>query len=139
MYRPRNDEEIAKEIELLRKIKPHITQHGFFGNDNWRTIDLEIRILERDMTETELREYLNFEENDDAISHGERLFLDNDGYEVIQWMEGETEESPSSGWAHMVGKEVVNDQKEEKPKSKPGGTDKKSKGSNGKRPKKRRS
>ena len=45
----RSDEEIKKEIEALKAIRPKVVPRSMFGTDNLAQLDAQIRVLEEKM------------------------------------------------------------------------------------------
>lgn len=100
---PKTGEEIEAEIKALNELKPRIQHYSLFG-DNWAKIDMEIRVLEEEMDEDELNDYLDKEFEDEAIDKNEKMELWSTACAVIEWMEGTSfeEEPPSHGWRHCL-------------------------------------
>lgn len=92
--------QIEAEIKALEASKQWAPARTIFGDDNHKTIDLQIEYLrgEIDTTSAEWDEYSDDEQS--AI------------LEAQNWEKGDSEESPSSGWDNFKPKT------EEKPKKK---------------------
>lgn len=94
-------EQIKAEIAELKRIKPLIPERSFFGDNNQEAIDAQIIVLEEDLSE------------EDVFERGERA-EDEEGYfdenminharDAVDWLNGDSEESPSAGWAVLVKK-----------------------------------
>ena len=89
-------EEIQAEIKALEACKTYAPKHNAFGDDNHRKLDLQVEALkgEIDTTTDEFEEDYNDDEKSAIL-------------EAIDWMEGQIEELPSSGWDHFKPKAEV--------------------------------
>jgi hypothetical protein len=110
------DKQIQAEIDRLLAMKPQIRRYTMFGDDNWAKIDLMVKVLEDQMTEDDLMSYLDDEAEDLQMTDDQRCELESDGFHVIGWMEGDEDESPSSGWECLMPKPV---EPEKKPAKRP--------------------
>ena len=71
-------------------MKPRVRRFSGFGDDHHAAIDLQILVLEERMDADQIGD--EFEDTDDN-SHA---------YECVQWMNGDVEEAPSTGWKELV-------------------------------------
>ncbi len=88
----RSKEEIQKEIETLREMKPKVRQFSAFSDDHHAAIDAQIEVLEEDLDDDDV--YERFEEDAQNI-------LD-EAIHALEWMNGENDEAPSVGWADLA-------------------------------------
>jgi len=89
MDKRKTEKQVSDEIKKLRDMKPNVRRFTAFGDDNWRRIEVQIAVLERNMDENDIGIYTDPDENSQA-------------YDAIQWREGEIDESPSDGWKSLV-------------------------------------
>jgi hypothetical protein len=83
---PKTQKQIDAEIAALREIKPRVPRYTGFGDDNWKKIDVQIAVLERDMDEDDISGIVDADENSIA-------------YETIQWRDGNpVDEEPTASW-----------------------------------------
>lgn len=83
--------QIQAEIEALTEIKPKVRRLTFFGDDNHKAIDAQIKVLEKDLDEDAI-----YDRWDDG-----RL-LDY-AQSARAWLDGESEEdSLVEGWKSLV-------------------------------------
>ena len=80
-------EEIAAEIQALEACKAYIPKKTVFGDDNLKRVDLQIEFLRGDIDMTNDDEWNEFSDDEQSI------ILD-----AKRWKDGDTKESPSSGW-----------------------------------------
>ncbi|MCK5603496.1 hypothetical protein KAR91_16545 [Candidatus Pacearchaeota archaeon] len=50
----KTQEQITKEIEALKAIRPNVRSTTFFGDDNLAALDAQIQVLEEDMDEDDV-------------------------------------------------------------------------------------
>jgi hypothetical protein len=74
----KNDEAIEEAIQLLLKLREKLPRTSFFGDDNHKVIDLQIKVLKREIKESEIWSY------GDSIAS---QLLD-----VFEWKRGEKNE-----------------------------------------------
>lgn len=86
MSEPKTQVQINEEIKALEACKTYAPKRTLFGDDNHAIIDLQIEALKEEIDITSDKFY---EQTEDAQSNI---------LEAINWRDGETEESPSSGW-----------------------------------------
>ena len=89
----RTQAEINAYIERLKAVKPRVPHHTMFNDDNWAKIDAQIRVLERDMSETRIE--LMAEEQDDP-----ELYYD--AMEARYWLDG-GDADPLADWEDLAG------------------------------------
>lgn len=88
MSKERTQKEIDAEIKALEGCRKYIPRETAFGDDNFAKLDLAIDFLKGEIDIDETAEEWN-ERSDDEQS----VLL-----EAQSWRDGETDESPSSGW-----------------------------------------
>jgi len=82
----KNIDEIQAEIAALKACKFYIPPRTMFGDNNCRKVDLQIQFLEGDIDVTaDEFNYFNPDEQSAIL-------------EAKDWMEGQIDDSPSSGW-----------------------------------------
>lgn len=88
------EKQIAAEIKALEACKSYIPKRTMFGDDNIRKVDLQIEYLrgEIDTTAPEWEEYSDDEQSSIL--------------EAQNWEEGDSDESPSSGWDNFKPKKA---------------------------------
>lgn len=84
-------EEVAKEIETLKKMKTSIRQFSHFGDNNWEKVEVQITALQDGLDEDGV--YDAFEGNTDH---------EGCALAAIQWRDGEEETSPSEDWKPLL-------------------------------------
>lgn len=82
----RTEKEVAAEIAALELCKTYIPKETIFGDDNIRNVDLQIEYLKGEI-DTTADEFLEYSENEQSAI-----------LEAEDWLEGNSNESPSSGW-----------------------------------------
>jgi len=83
----KTQEEIKAEIEKLKEMKPFVRHYSAFGDDNWKKIDIEIKVLEK---QEDISDFYDDPEDSSCAVW------------VWDWLNGdlaEDEGSPSSNWA----------------------------------------
>lgn len=89
-------EEITTELATLKDMAPRIRQRDAFGGDNRAGIDAQIRVLEKDMNESAIRDKWDGENDYD---------IESAAMEARQWLNGEAEDgAPSEGWKGLLPK-----------------------------------
>jgi hypothetical protein len=88
----RSKEEVQKEIETLREMKPKVRQFSAFGDDHHAAIDAQIEVLQEGLDDCDV--YERFEEDASNI-------LD-EAIHALEWMSGEKDEAPSVDWKDLV-------------------------------------
>ncbi len=88
----RNKEEIKKEAETLREMKPRVRQFSAFGDDHHAAIDAQIEVLEMGLNDDDV--YDRFEDEGQNV-------LD-EALHAYEWLTGENENAPSVGWAELA-------------------------------------
>lgn len=84
-------EQIQEEIRKLRAMKPNVRKTTSFGDDNHAAIDAQIRVLEKDMDESEI---------DDMWEDQE--YLRDNAMAALEWVEGSEKVSPSKNWQPLA-------------------------------------
>ena len=87
MPKPTEDE-VQKEVALLKEQLPKVRRYSAFGDDNRAQIIAQIRVAEEDFDDDDIEDFV-----DDAVQPAARDMRD--------WMDyGDTGDgSPSQGWA----------------------------------------
>jgi hypothetical protein len=97
MDKPRTPEEIKAEIKKLKAMKPGVRHFGTFGNDNWKSLNRDVEVLEKEMTEQEV--YRRQKGDDEDDTDGWTCDETANAIEVVRWMNGEKGvDSPSKNW-----------------------------------------
>lgn len=86
-----NAEEIKKEIETLKEMKPKVRQYSAFGDDHHESIDAQIDVLEN---------LLDGDEIYDRYENGPESVLDN-AIQAREWL-NDHNEAPSVGWKDLL-------------------------------------
>lgn len=84
---PKTPTEITAELEALEECKKYAPHHSIFGDDNHAKIELQIRLLQGDIDPDNDQEWDEFSDDEQSMI-----------LEAKYWMDGEENESPSSGW-----------------------------------------
>lgn len=109
--KPKTQKQVDAEVKALKEMMPNVRRYILFGEDNWEKMDMVIRVLEEKMDLDDVQEWLDTQEEDEAINADQRAELDSLAYDTIQWREGmQVDYSPAAGWESLVQK------KEEEPK-----------------------
>lgn len=82
----RTDKEVQAEIKSLEACKGYIPHYTAFGDNNWDHVDLQIDFL-RGNIDTTADEYLEMSDDEQSCVN-----------EAKNWLECDSDESPSSGW-----------------------------------------
>jgi hypothetical protein len=86
----KTQKEIDAEIAALRELKPKIRRFSAFGNDHWKSIELQIAVLEQDMDNDDISGIIDPDENSIA-------------YDTIQWREGrDVDYAPAETWKDLI-------------------------------------
>jgi hypothetical protein len=92
---PKTAKQIAAEAKELREIMPRVRHYSSFGDDNHRTIEAQLDVLENDLSEDTI--YDRFSEDDDAED------LANCAMDARRWMDGEeTDGGLVENWKPLV-------------------------------------
>ena len=84
--KPKTEKEVNTEIAKLLEIRPKVRRFSVFGADHWKQIDLQLRVLRKEMHESDINNIMDPDENSVA-------------YETLQWMEGrDVDASPVGQW-----------------------------------------
>ena len=90
-------ERVAEEVDRLKAIRPSVPQYSAFGEDNLAAIDVQISMLQGDVTLREL-----FRRGDDSSLYaGPTQYTLDQAQLVHDWMSGQLcsqESSPAEGW-----------------------------------------
>lgn len=87
-------EQIDAEITALKEIKPRVRHHSAFGDDNHELIDVQVRVLERNMSEDAIWEHWDGPNDDEMLCIAQ---------EARGWLDGEHEDgSLVEGWQPLA-------------------------------------
>lgn len=99
---PKTEEQVKAEVTLLLGMKPRIRQFSFFGEDNWVKIDVQVKVLEDDMNEDELNDYVDEQQEELDLTDDQKYELSSVGFEAVEWRDGTLDEPPSDGWKGLL-------------------------------------
>lgn len=85
---------IRDEINRLKQMKPNVRRGGMFGGDHHASIDFQIEVLERRLTEDQIWDR---SEGDDDPQRDAAM-------EARRWLDGEETDLPSKNWEELVQK-----------------------------------
>jgi hypothetical protein len=88
----RTKKEITAEIKALEACKGYIPHFTAFNDDNFKHVGLQIKYL-KDEIDTTADEFLELGDDDQSAVN-----------EAQSWKEGDSKESPSSGWDNYKSK-----------------------------------
>ena len=97
----RSDEEIKKEIVVLKSLQGRIRPYSMFGDDNNTALRATIQVLENDMDGGDIYEEWN--EGKD-----ENEYILSSALDTLYWRDnddGSGAEPPSEGWKLLLKKE----------------------------------
>lgn len=87
--------EVKAEIEKLREMKPTVRQFSMFGDDHHKSIDAQIKVLER-----------GFDEDDVYDRYDDRTNSQDSALEAAWWRSGDEnyveDGPPSDQWKGLV-------------------------------------
>ena len=87
---PKTQDEVEKEVAALKDLKCKIRRFSAFGDDHWKSIDVQIEVLEDNLDEDDIDQF------DDPD-------LNSIAYETMSWAMGEeVDESPAEGWKSLL-------------------------------------
>ena len=99
---PKTEERVKAQAALLSEMKPRIRRFNFFGDDNWAKIDVQIKVLENDMDEDELYDYVDEQQAYLDLTDDQKYELSSVGFDAIEWRDGTLDEPPSDGWKSLL-------------------------------------
>lgn len=79
----KTQEEIKKEIEALKTIRPKVRPHSMFGDDNLAMLDAQVDVLENDLDNDDI-----YDRYDHA---GASEYILEGALYARQWIDGEAE------------------------------------------------
>lgn len=92
------EKQIESEIKKLETLKPLMPHFSVFGDDNYEKIDAQITVLEEGLTEDDV--YDRFEDQDNP---DKTYDLVSNARDAALWLIGESEYgSPSKGWEELA-------------------------------------
>lgn len=83
----RSQKQIDKEIKALEACKEYVPPFTMFGEDNHHNLDLQIEYLRGEIDITAEDEWNEYSDDEQSTI-----------LEAQAWKDGESNESPSSGW-----------------------------------------
>lgn len=83
-------EQITKEIEALKTVRPNVRPRSAFGDDNLAQLDAQITVLENNWDNNEI-----YDEYDHAGLSEEIL---SSALYARQWIDGENDDDLAEGW-----------------------------------------
>lgn len=83
-------EQIKKEIEALKTVRPNVRPYSMFGDDNLAQLDAQVAVLENDWDNNDI-----YDEYDRAGLSEEIL---SSALYARQWIEGENDDDLAEGW-----------------------------------------
>lgn len=89
----RTRSEVEQEVVRLRAVKSFVPHKTMFGDDNWEAIEAQTRVLNENMDREEI--YTEWPDED-------QLSILDSALEADEWAQGESDDSPSSGWQGLV-------------------------------------
>lgn len=105
----RTDKEIKTELAKLRAIKKYVPRRTAFGDDNHESIDFQIEVLEKKLSEDDVYNRCHREDEDDGRKEDDSLLSSNTldaALSARRWLDADGEESPSTGWADFAPKKT---------------------------------
>ena len=72
----KTQEQITKEVEALKAVRPNVRPSTFFGDDNLAALDAQIRVLEEDLDEDDVWDEWPEEEQDQHVRDSARQAVD---------------------------------------------------------------
>ncbi len=72
----KTNEQITKEIEALKTVRPNVRLVTFFGDDNLAALDAQIQVLEEDMDEDDVWDEWPEEVGDQHVRESARHAVD---------------------------------------------------------------
>lgn len=87
----RTPREILFEVGALRRLRALVPPMNGFGESNVRSIDAQIEVLEKNLSERRV---------DDLF--GAREHLLSNALEAVYWRNGDNDDAPSAGWQDLV-------------------------------------
>jgi hypothetical protein len=101
--------EIAKEIKLLKAMKPFVPKLTFFGDNNHHEIEAEIYVLEHGCDEDEIaKKYLpesgDGEPTEEEREKGETVEVESAARDAMNWRDGDPcqKDPPSKDWMPLA-------------------------------------
>ncbi len=101
--------EIKAEIKKLKAMKAFIPVKSMFGDNNHNSIDADIAVMEKNLTEEQIGErYLPRDEDGDDIEDdhesGKTADIEHSARMTRYWMDGEKhgDGAPSKGWESLA-------------------------------------
>lgn len=95
-----SQKQIESEIKKLETIKPKIPRTNFFGDNNHDKIDAQIEVLQEELSEDEVYDRFEDEENPDRT-----MEIVSNARQAALWLIGESDDgAPSNGWKELIRK-----------------------------------
>ncbi len=107
---PPTKAQIKAEIKKLKAMKPFIPVKSMFGDNNHNSIDADIAVMEKNLTEEQIEErYLPRDEDGDDIEddheNGKTADIEHSARMTRYWMDGAPrlgEGAPTKGWEALA-------------------------------------
>ncbi len=106
---PPTKAQIKAEIKKLKAMKPFIPVKSMFGDNNHNSIDADIAVMEKNLTEEQIEErYLPRDEDgddtEDDHESGKTSDIEHSARMTRYWMDGEKQGdgAPSKGWESLA-------------------------------------
>lgn len=90
----KTQEEIKKEIEALKAVRPNVRPYSMFGDDNLAAFDAQVEVLEQDMDDDEVSDRF------DCSGIPENVM--SSAFHALDWINGEEDfdgGSLAEGWS----------------------------------------
>lgn len=65
----KSKEEIEKQIELLKAVRPNVLPKSIFGDDNLAALDAQVRVLQKRMDEDSIWDEFQNDDDENRIVH----------------------------------------------------------------------
>ena len=89
----KSKEQITKEIEALKTVRPNVRPTSMFGDDNLAQLDAQIQVLEEDMDEDDIWDEWPEEERDQHVRES--------AHHAVDWVNDEEDPDDkglAEGW-----------------------------------------
>ncbi len=106
------DDDIDVEVARLKELRPLIRPTSAFGDDNIRSLDDQIWVLEERASENECYDRFDLLTEDQEPDEGDRDIANesegrgmeraSNATEVVRWLNGECPYRPSSNWMGLI-------------------------------------
>ena len=98
---------VTEQIAALREIKPKVRERSAFGDNHHDSIDAQIEVLEKNLTERMIDDRSVFEDEDSYDDEDEDRWKTNvreSAYDARHWLDGVYEDYPDliGAWKELV-------------------------------------